>query len=316
MRYSYSDLLNSFLDDTGNTGSADATLLAFFKRKLVSRYQQTFAELTNQLTQEPRTASTVANQQYYHLPSGIVDIEGVTVTVGSYPWPLITIDSELEWEKLNSMPFSITAIPRFIFPRKNDFGIWPIPQGVYTITFNYHIRDRSLGVADYSTSTVTVTNNSQTVTGAASVWTAAMTGRWFVMDDPTKQGQGYWYRIASVASNTSLTLETSYEQTTVSGATYRICESPELPEELHISLAHGTTADYFAGPRSDISKATWFDNMFWTGSGLEKDRDGKTFMGGILGAKQRYAGRSDGAIVNKKGLPWSYTDKLWATRIS
>jgi len=121
------------------------------------------------------------------------------------------------------------------------------------------------------------------------------------MNDPTKQGQGYFYRITDVPTSSTLTLETSYEGVSVSGAMYRIGECPELPPEIHLTLVDGVLADYYAGPRNNLQSATWFNNVFWTGDGQQTAREGAIFTGGILGAKQRYAGRSDGAIVYRNG---------------
>lgn len=318
MRYTFSDLQTAFLQSSGNAGSTDTTLLDFFKRSLASRYQQAFSEITNRQTIVTKTASTVVNQQYYHFPPGMVSLEGATITIGGVAYPVLTDDSQLQWDLTNQTLLSVSALPRFIFPRRDDFGIWPIPQGVYTITINFPVRDRSLLVADYITGTVTVTNNSQTVTGAGGAsWTAAMVGRWFIMDDTTKQGEGLWYRVSAVTPTTTLTLETSYEGVNNSGATYRIGETPELPEEVHRSLVSGVLGDYYSGPRSDVQKATWFNNDYWTGDGQNGKRDGMTFTGGILGAKQRYAGRSDGAIVWKHGPPTGgWAERMWASSIS
>jgi hypothetical protein len=93
MRYTYTDLQNDFLDNIGQTGSTDANLIAFFNRKLSFRYQTALAFFTNPLTQVTKTASTVINQQDYHKPVGIVDIEAATVTVGSIAYPLVVVDS-------------------------------------------------------------------------------------------------------------------------------------------------------------------------------------------------------------------------------
>ena len=297
----FTDLQTSFLQSAGSAGSSDTTLLDFFTRTLARRYQMAFSELNTYQTQQTRTASTVVGQQFYHYPVGVQNIETVTITINSVPYPVIVINSQLQWDYINRLQIVPTAIPWFLFPRRDDFGIYPTPQGVYTITFNYHIRDRSLTVADYTTGTVSVVNNSQTVTGASNTFTAAMIGRWFVMNDPTKQGQGYFYRITDVPTSSTLTLETSYEGVSVSGAMYRIGECPELPPEIHLTLVDGVLADYYAGPRNNLQSATWFNNVFWTGDGQQTAREGAIFTGGILGAKQRYAGRSDGAIVYRNG---------------
>ncbi len=69
----------------------------------------------------------------------------------------------------------------------------------------------------YGTGTVAVTLGSRTVTGTLTVWTPAMVGRKFL--GPNNE----YYKIAAVASSTSLTLTEPYQGTTVSsGGVYQI----------------------------------------------------------------------------------------------
>ena len=311
------DSWTAFRDSTGNHGSADTGLQTFFLNSYSQRYQQAFSMINNRQTQKTMTGSTVVNQQFYHYPPGILDLADCTVNINGLNYPIIADDSILQWDRINLVLISVTALPQFIFPRRDDFGIWPIPQGVYTITIVAQLRDRSLNdLVDYTAGTVSCTNNSVTVTGVGTNFTSNMAGYWFVMNDTTQPGQGYWYRIASVQSTTSLTLETYYVNTSVTGATYRIGQSPELPEETHGYLVEGSIADYKAGPKDDQNAAAYHENKFWTGNGLEKEREGKIFTAGILGAQQRYAGRQDGAIVWQHGLSTSWTERMWASGIT
>src|SRR5258708_39610220 len=101
MRFTFTDLQNAFLQDTGNAGRPSATLLSWFQMKLAARYQQAFSEITNQTTQLTKTAFTVINQQYYHIPPGVVDIETETVAINGIPYPIITVDSQLQWDRIN-----------------------------------------------------------------------------------------------------------------------------------------------------------------------------------------------------------------------
>jgi hypothetical protein len=314
-RLTYTDLFNDFLQNTGNlANSADTNLIAFFKRHLTSRYQLVLSKLTNYTTQKTKTASTVADQQFYHYPPGVVNIESATVTVGGVAYPLNVINSQKEWDKLNELDFSDTAIPTYLFPRRDDFGIWPVPQDAYTITFNSHLRDRSLTTADYTTGTVTATQNSATLTGSGTTWTAAMVGRWFKVDN-----DGYWYRISAFGSTTSLTIESVYEGTTVAGATYVIGESPEIPEEGHILISYGVTADYFGGPKKDKEQAKYWENMFWTGSGSVTPLMGEDMsnVGGLMGLQKKYASRSDSRLIKRRSKGQDTADnKIWATTLS
>ena len=64
--------------------------------------------------------------------------------------------------------------------------------------------------AAYSTGTVTVTSGSTTVTGSGTSWTSAMVGMFFLLDVTPDAFESAYYRVSSVASSTSLTLERAY----------------------------------------------------------------------------------------------------------
>lgn len=314
---SFSDIQTLYLADTGNTGSTDTNLLAYFKLRLGTRYKTMLALLGSYINEKPKTATTVASQQFYHLPAGVINIEAATIQINTnFYTPLQVIDSLDYWNYLNQLVLT-GPYPRAIFPRQDDFGLWPIPASALTITLNAHMSDRNLSVADYTTGTVSISQNSQLLTGVNTVWTAAMIGRYFHMNDETQQGQGKFYRIGGYSGATGLTLESSYNDTTVAGKTYRICQMPELPTELHSCLEAGLVADYYSGPKSDTAKATWFNNTYYTGDGNNNDRVGRNVKGGLLGAIEKYSGRSDSGIV-KKRTPQSDVAELipWATTVT
>ena len=74
-----------------------------------------------------------------------------------------------------------------------------------------------VAIPNYTTGTVTVTNGSPTVTGSGTVWTSAMQGRYFQVQDSDN-----WYRIAFVNSSTELFLESNVVEDSNSGKTYKI----------------------------------------------------------------------------------------------
>jgi hypothetical protein len=277
-RQTYTSLLNDFFDNSGNPGSTNTTLIAFFDRHLGARYQDLLAEFSNYKTEAPpQTAATVLNQQFYHNPPGIVDIESVNVDIGDQNIPLQVVNSQFIWDNLNYI--TISNYPTHIFPRRDDFGLWPIPDAVYTINFASHYRDRGLTTADITTGTVTATNNDATITHSGTSFTALMVGRWFKVDQ-----DGYWYRIASFTDTANLELESVYEGSSGSSLTYVIGQSPELPEEIHILLSYGVAADYFRGPRKDKTTADDWEAMYLVG--LEK-------------AKKRYVSRSNSRLIKR-----------------
>ena len=299
-------------------GSTDTNLTADFQSNLGQRYQLILAELKDYKNQSQFTAVTTANQQFYAWPPATVDIESVVVTVGSVNYPVVIINSQYNWDQLNAILIQASAMPQFVFPRKDDFGLWPIPQQAWTITFNQHSRDRNLMVADYSSGTVTVTSGSNVITGSGTTWTSGMVGRWFTVTDTSVNGHGYWYRVASVASTTSLAVNTAYYGDTNSGETYRIGECPEIPEEGHIILADGVTADYYSGVRKDVENANWFNNKFWTGDGSNTSREkgNNEIKAGLLGMINRYMNRTTKAVIKRKPKLNPLQYKVWATTLS
>lgn len=263
-----------------------------------------------------QTATAVASQQYYHNPPGFVNIEDVYVTTSSsstVKYVLRAVDSQKDWDELNAIQFTGSAIPQYFFQRRDDFGIWPTPQdSTGTIYVNYTYRDRNLSNADYTTGTVTVTNDSQTVTGSGTTFTAQMIGRWFQLT-----GQdGYWYRISNQSSTTAITLESAFQGTSGNTLNYRIAETPEIPEDGHELLVYGVTADILMGLKQDIAKGNGWNNMFWTGDFGNNSRDASNIRGGLIGLKKRYSSRSNSAIIRRGISRRRSQSKIWAQSIS
>jgi len=314
----YSDIKNSFLRNVGADASTNTAILTEFNANLKNRYSMVLARMKDYMTQKTVTTTTVAAQQYYHYPQGVRNIESVVVTIGTVRYPTTVVNAQWMWDWLNAIQVQPTAIPQFIFPRRDDFGIYPIPQNAYTMTFNYHYRDRALTVDDYSTGTAEVTNGSTTVTLTTGVTAASMAGRFFEITDTSNTGQGYMYRISAVPSGATLTLENGYEGATGSTLTYRIGEVPEFPEEGHIILVDGCTADFYSGPRHDITTATWFNNKFWTGDGQNGSRKmgEATVTGGLIGLHNQYTDRNSERIIDRNKGIYPFLDQNWGMGIT
>ena len=296
-RLTYTSLQTTFLDSTGNPGSTDTTLIAFFDRHLGIRYQDLLAELSNYKTElPPQTASTVNAQQNYHNPPGIVDIEAINIDIGDQNIPLQVVNSQKIWDHFNYV--TINSYPTHFFPRRDDFGLWPIPDAVYTINFASHLRDRNLTIDDFTTGTVTVTNNDATITHSATGFTALMVGRFFQATQ-----DGFWYRIATFTDTANMELESVFEGSSGAGLSYTIGESPELPDEAHILLAYGAIADYYRGPVKDHREANRWEVLY---------------ARGIDAVKKRYASRSNARLIKRDMVRRSNRNVsfLWAKTIT
>lgn len=93
---------------------------------------------------------------------------------------------------------------------------------------------------EYTTGTVSVTSGSADVTGSGTSWLANVTvGDFFRIDSTGTGDSSKWYRVLSIASDTSLTLTANYGESTESGAEYSISTAPSaLPSEFHEFLLY------------------------------------------------------------------------------
>jgi hypothetical protein len=99
-------------------------------------------------------------------------------------------------------------------------------------------------VSNYTTGTVTVTEDSATVTGDGTAWTAAMVGRQFRVE-----GVSGTYTIAARASGTSLTLDRAWARDTAAAQSYSIYQQIyALPSDFrsNIGLVNLGTGKYMA----------------------------------------------------------------------
>lgn len=256
--------------------------------------------------------------QYIPFPPGEITVEGMFITVGSVNYPLRIINSIMDWEQLNAILIQASALPQFYFPRRDDFGIWPIPQTSYTGKLSYHYRDRNLSVADYTTGNVAVTKYGTTIVGTGTTFTSAMVGRWFEITDTTIQGQGVPFRVTGYTDTTHLTISPAWNSETATGATFRIGQAPAIPDELHIALSDGATADFYAGMRKDLTTAALFENRFWTGDANNPSRKegDSTIAGGIIGGVNRYSDRDNTRVIKRKPRLNPLQTKVFATSLS
>lgn len=101
-------------------------------------------------------------------------------------------------------------------------------RNIYDFPFNRNLVDGRINlIAPYSTGTVSVTNDSNTVTGSATVFADAHVGGKFLVS-----GDAVDYIVASVDSTTQITLDKAYQGTTASGSSYEIIfDSYDLPSD-------------------------------------------------------------------------------------
>ena len=317
MKITFTGLQQDFSSNTGLTLPLDTVTQQFYNAHLSTAYTDALSTFSNWKNTQTQTALTVIGQQAYSYPPGVISIESATVTQGTIVYPIQVVNSQSEWDKINMFPNITTYIPQYVFPRQYDFQLWPIPRGVQTITLNFIYSTPPLNVADYTTGTTSVTNASQLVTSSGgAIITTDMIGRYFVLTDATGYPVDYFYRITGVDTGANtFTLQSFYEGVTKATQKYIIGQVPELPDEAHILLSWKVTSDWYAS-RGSSAASTYWNNMYYTGDGTNAERFGKNILGGMMGIRQRYAGRADKHVVrmNRGGNGGRYPIH-WINRI-
>lgn len=257
---SYSQLLAECQAQTGDDTSTTSTTL--FTKGINQGLHQFRAALRREYTTERKTFSIVADQQFYQMPEDAIRIDTVIVTVDSIAYPLKHIDNDDVWHQINAANTVSSEIPEYFYVRGQDeFGIYPTPSSAVSNggEIIYQAKVHDLGVADYTTGTVTATNGDATITGAGTTFTAKMVNRHFRVND--ESSDTIWYKIDTFTTSTSLELENVYGGVTGSGLSYVIGEVPNIPSEYHLSLVDYALYRYYMR-RRDKEVARMFKNEF------------------------------------------------------
>ena len=305
------------IDDSTTSQNALSDSESFIKNEINNTVHDIIDLINNYKTKGlPKTMSTVADQIYYHYPPGLNRIESATMTVGSVDYPLEVVDSQAMWDQIQIVEYAASTIPKFIFPRQYDFGIYPTPQDAYTVTLIGNYSPIRMTANDYTTGTISISQNSQTVTGSSTTFTSSMVNRWLSATDGSVDN-GNWYRISAFGSTTSLTLESYFEESALSGSTYIIGESPEIPEELHSFIPYRVAGIYALTRRRDPVFSQSMMNYYYTGDPANGNRTGR-IKGGVLGIINRYKlfGRGNSQLVNRKKHRFNRFDETWSITLT
>ncbi len=308
MRLTYGQLVQQtqdFITDGSNTSVTTlSTSKDFVKRELNNANKDIFTLFKKWNIQPlPVTASTVANQIWYHNPPGLSKIESVTMPSGNIIIPLKIIQSQEEWDRLHIVPLT-SSFPVAIFPRRDDFGVFPTPQSAVTYTLVGNYQPIRMTMDDYTTGgTITVAQNSTVITTSGGTFTADMVGKYFSIADSNGIPTGYSYRISSFTSSTVMGLESYFEEASVVGGTFVIFDSPNIPDELQEFLPYRAAAVYFQVRRRDEETGQKMLNFYYTGDFNNINRSGN-IRGGILGVLQdlKEKGRGNSQIVKMGGI--------------
>lgn len=211
-------------------------------------------------TRKEVTTNLVANQQYYTMPEDMVRVTTARVTSGGLTLPVVMIDSEEMWNRLNLIPAMTVGIPTTGFIRgKNEIGLYPLPSLNSTngliVSYESRLKDMSL---DDSTPNINVTNGSVTVAAGTSVFNSNMVGMSLQVTDGS---DGNWYPIVGYTSPTAITLENVYQGPNSTGVASLIGSVPDIPEDYHLGLVYFAAYNYYL-KRKDNNTAAGYKALY------------------------------------------------------
>lgn len=212
-------------------------------------------------TRKETAANLVSTQQYYQLPPDLVRVTEVRVNSSGLNFPVLQVDSEAMWNRINIIPAMTINLPMYYFIRgNNEIGLWPIPSANVSagLVVSYEPRLVDMVSDDITSGTVTVTNNSTAVVGTNSVFTASCVGRWFNVNDGS---DGNWYQVAGYSDANDITLSNYYVGLSNSAAPYSLGPAPDIPEDFQMGLIYYAAYQFFL-KRKDEATAVNYKALF------------------------------------------------------
>lgn len=234
---------------------------------------------------------TVANQQGYQLPADFEKIMNITVQVGGLLYQPKESPSKQHFDFLNVVPY-YNDFPQFYYIFNGKVLLYPTPAtsgNIATINYKKRVTDIAMDdVTDISSGkTVSVTTNTTTITASgAGVFKKWMGyNGWIQIPFGTtdaSSGDGRWYKIASVTSDTVIELLNPYMGATVTGGKFTVGDVPILPEDYQNLPLYKTLKTYFTARVTNKVKSDLYSGLYTDGYKLLDDKYGSKTTSPVL----------------------------------
>lgn len=171
--------------------------------------------------------TSVASQQDYPRPAVAAKIRYMNVFTGNQWYTPTEIKDGKLWRQLNYTQNNFADQPQYWFTSNNSLkcSLFPIPTNAgNTINIGYTKRLINLGVADYSTGSVSATAGATTITGSiTTAFNAAMAGSYITVSATNSGIDGLWFEILSVTDAHTLVVKQQIP-VALSGASYTVAQ--------------------------------------------------------------------------------------------
>lgn len=238
-------------------------------------------------TRREKIANITANKQYYQIASDMHRVSSVRCRISTdsdVVIPLTEVQSEYEWNKLNSYPFN-TTYPTHYFIRGNDeIGLYPCPSEnvVDGLIVSYEPRIRDMGIDDFTFTAnviqngVDITNPSNTLVGGFKPY---MTENFWIKSNDSEDGN--WYKVQKVIDNNHMQIDNNYLGPTGNGVSFTMGQVPPYPEEYHEAAVYYAAFKFFA-MRKDTDSSAMYRTLFQDALDQYRETYGSKTTGGVI----------------------------------
>lgn len=251
---SYTELITEYKNISNNQETANETQgKSFINEGLRAIYGKQYMA---KFLEDTGIVKTVVDQQAYFLPYNCKKVLAVTRTTGGTRYKMKQIKSKDKWNILNDTDVS-GDMTEYYYITARGFEVYPIPSTAdENFTFSFKKNTKELGIADYDTGTITITNDSTAIVGSGTTFTALMVGRFLKATN-----DGYWYKITGFTDTTHIVIEQVYQGTTEAGASYAIGEMSDIPSDYQmLPVFYGVSKFWLLN--NDIQKSREYERMF------------------------------------------------------
>lgn len=200
-------------------------------------------------------------QQFYQISTDMHRVREVKAVAGGITMPLKEIQSEDEWNMLNSVPSS-SNYPEYYFIKGSDeVGIFPTPSeditGGLIVAYSPRIPDFSM--QDVETTVDVVQNSTRLIMRGEDKAKTAWRNEVYVIF--TSDGDGFAYKVAKIIDEDNIDIENNFLGETQDGAPVIIGQCPPFPDEYHEAPIFFATARFFA-KRKDQDSVAMYQTLY------------------------------------------------------
>ena len=242
-------------------------------------------------TRREKVSDIAEGQQYYQIASDMHRVTTVRCRISSdsdIVSPLTEVQSEEEWNNINSYPFTSNYPTHFFIRGEDEIGLYPCPSQDITdgIIVTYEPRVRDLGIDDFSF-TADVTQNGTTIsdpTGLTGGFQPYMTENFYIRS--TDGQDGNWYKVQKVISSTEMEIDNNYLGPSGTGLSFLMGQCPPYPEEYQLAPVYYAAFVFFS-MRKDTDSAAMYKTLFEELLNKYQETYGSKTTGGIVNPGRR-----------------------------